>query len=122
MDDESEPDDRPRRRRRDEDGDGGRRSRRPPPDDFEPTELLIPGGSPYAIISLYMGLIGLCLPIIGLVFAVPAFICGIVAVRRWKKTNTYGGVTSNIRALLGLIMSGLGVLVWGTIATILAFK
>jgi hypothetical protein len=77
------------------------------------TELLVPGGSTYAIISLYVGLIGLCLPFVGIVFAVPAFVCGVVAVRRWKKSDSYGGVTSNLRAVLGLIISGLAVLLWG---------
>ncbi|MDY3551357.1 hypothetical protein R5W24_000432 [Gemmata sp. JC717] len=127
MNDEPEDDDedryRPRERRRDDDRRGGRRPRRrPAADEFEATELIIPGGSAYAIISLYAGLIGLCLPIVGLVFAVPALVCGVVAVRRWKKTDTYGGVTSNLRALFGLILSSLAVLLWGTIAIILAFK
>jgi hypothetical protein len=111
MDDEAEPDDRPRRRRR-----------RPPPDDFDTNELLVPAGSTYAIIALYVGLIGLCLPLVGIVFAVPAFVCGIVAVRRWKKADSYGGVTSNIRAVLGLVISGAAVLLWGTVAVMIALK
>lgn len=116
MDDEIEPDDCPRRRRRDEGRDDARRPRGRRADDFEATELLVPGGSPFAIISLYVGLIGLCLPFVGLVFAVPAFVCGLVALRQWKKTNTYGGVTGNIRAVLGLILSGVAILLWGSVA------
>ncbi len=63
-----------------------------------------------SILSCYMGLIGFCLPLFGLVFAIPAVIFGIIALRRRRKAASYGAVTSDIRAIIGLILGGLGTL------------
>jgi hypothetical protein len=80
----------------------------------QPTDFLIPTYvSGWAIASCYFGLIGLALPCVGLVFAIPAFICGIIAIKKRSKLQTYGTVTSNIRAVLGLVFSGLAILLYG---------
>ncbi|MFL5338737.1 MAG: hypothetical protein ACJ8F7_01105, partial [Gemmataceae bacterium] len=53
---------------------------RPREQPLEATDLFVPTNvSPWAIASCYLGLIGFCLPLIGLLFAIPAFVCGIVA-------------------------------------------
>ena len=102
----------------DEDWDRPARRRRPEPAMGE-TDLLVPTNvSPWAIASCYLGLIGFCLPVVGLVFAIPALICGIVAIRRRSKSQTYGGVTSNIRAVIGVVLSSLA-LVGNTVLLII---
>jgi hypothetical protein len=88
----------------------------------EATEFLIPTNvSGWSIVSCYLGLIGFCLPLVGLVFAIPAFICGIVALRKRKRTKaaSYGSVTSDVRAIIGLVLSGLAILGWGGLALLL---
>ncbi len=75
------------------------------------TDLFVPTNvSPWAIASCYFGLIGFCLPLVGLVFAIPALICGIIAIRKRKQAQTYGAVTSNIRAIIGVVLSSLSIL------------
>src|SRR5690242_9620332 len=50
------------------------------PADIEPVDFLIPTNvSGWSIASCYLGLIGFCIPFAGLVFAIPAFIFGIIA-------------------------------------------
>lgn len=83
---------------------------------FEATELLIPTNvSAWSIAACYLGLIGFLLPIIGFFIAFPALICGIIALRRKRKAVTYGSVTSDIRAVFGVVLGGLGTLVWGAL-------
>jgi hypothetical protein len=85
-----------------------------PPQVVKPSEFLVPTNvSGWSIVSCYAGFIGLCLPFIGLVFAIPAFICGIVALRKRSGKGTYGAVTSDVRAILGLIFSSLAILGYG---------
>jgi hypothetical protein len=48
--------------------------------------------------------------VFGLVFAIPALICGILALRRRRTTGSYGAVTSDVRAILGIIFSSIGLL------------
>jgi hypothetical protein len=82
----------------------------------KPIEFLVPTNvSRCSIASCYFGFIGLCLPIVGLVFAIPAFICGVVALRKRRKDVSYGAVTSDIRAIMGLVFSGLAILLYGGI-------
>jgi hypothetical protein len=105
----------PRRERRYEDEEEDpieRRIRRH--DTTEATDFLIPTNvSGWSLAACYCGLIGFCLPLLGLPFALTGVVCGIVALRRRRKAASYGAVTSDIRAVLGLILGGLGVLVWG---------
>ena len=109
-DDEFEDDDRPRRRR-------------PRGDDLEPAELIVPlNVSPLSIIACYAGLVGMCLPVVGLVFAVPALVCGVIALRRRKSdaASSYGKVTGDIRAVVGVIFSTIGILLSGAMLLLLA--
>jgi hypothetical protein len=76
-------------------------------------DFLIPTRvSGWSMLACYLGLVGFCLPFIGLLFAVPAVICGIVALRRRRKVVSYGAVTSNIRAIIGLVLGSLSILLW----------
>lgn len=82
----------------------------------QPTDFLIPTNvSGWSLAACYFGLIGLCLPFIGLVFAFPALICGIIALRRRRKALSYGSVTSDIRAVLGVVFSSLAILIWAAV-------
>src|SRR5262245_48517134 len=100
-----------RRRRDDDDWDEPVRRRPVEEPAIQPTDFIIPTNvSGWSIAACYLGLIGLCLPIVGLVFAIPAFICGIVALRRRRgPRQSYGAVTSDIRAIVGLALSGLAI-------------
>jgi hypothetical protein len=69
--------------------------------------------SPWAVAAFFTGLVG-CIPFIGMPFALAAIICGILGlVKRPKDAATYGGATSNIRAVLGIVFGTLGLLVSG---------
>ena len=59
--------------------------------DIEAVDFLIPTNvSAWSILSCYLGLIGFCLPLVGLIFAIPAVIFGIIALRRRRKATSYG--------------------------------
>jgi hypothetical protein len=91
-------DDRPRRRRRDE-------------PEFEATEILIPTGvSASSMAACYFGLFSCVIPVLGLLMALIALPCGIVALRRRKNKATYGSVTGDIRAVIGVVCSSLTLL------------
>src|SRR5262249_3894609 len=82
-----------------------------PSADIGPVDFIVPTNvSGASILSCYMGLVGFCLPVCGLVFAIPAVILGIIALRRRRKAASYGAVTSDIRAIIGLVLGGLGTL------------
>jgi hypothetical protein len=86
-------------------------SRRRPEPAIEATDFLIPTGvSGYSIAACYFGLVSCFLPLIGVVLALIALVCGIVALRRRKKTGTYGSVTSDVRAVIGIVLSTLTLL------------
>ena len=79
-----------------------------------PTDFLIPNRvSGWSLVSCYFGLIGVLMPLFGFFFALIALPCGLIALHKWRKANTYGNVTSNIRAILGLFMSLVGIVLWG---------
>jgi hypothetical protein len=99
-----------------------RRLRREPRHD-DPVQFLVPTNvSACSIIACYAGFVGMCMPFFGLVFAIPAFVCAIVALRRRRKTVSYGSVTSDIRAILGLVFSSIGLLLWGGMALLFALS
>ncbi len=78
----------------------------------EATDFLVPTDvSGWAIASCYMGLIGFCLPVFGLLFAIPAVIFGYVALKKQKRAQSYGEVTSNARAVIGIVLGSLGILI-----------
>jgi hypothetical protein len=114
-DDPDDEDRRRRLRRRDPDADAPEERRRRPPrreQEFEATEILIPTGvSGYSIAACYIGLVSCFLPVIGLVFALVAVVCGAIALRRRKKTGTYGAVTGDIRAVVGIVLGSVTLLV-----------
>lgn len=106
--------DRPLRRpRRDDDEDERPRRRRSRPvddDGVNAAEFLVPVNvSAWSIAACYFGLLSCVLPFIGLVLALVAFPSGIVALRRRRKNNKsdYGSITGDMRAVIGLISSGL---------------
>ena len=91
--------------------------------DVEPVDFIIPTNvSAWSILACYLGLIGFCLPFIGLVFAIPAVIFGIVALRQRKKRkySSYGAVTSDVRAIIGLVLGSLAVVGYVTLLILLA--
>lgn len=101
-------DDRPRRRR-DEDEFDDRRRRRPPEPGMEATDFLIPTNvSGWSMAACYFGLFSCFIPFIGIAMALVALPCGIVALRRRKKkASSYGSVTGDIRAIIGIVCSSL---------------
>jgi hypothetical protein len=125
--DDDWPDDRRERRRRpsrdedydDEDGDNRPRRRRRP-SGVEASEFIIPTGvSGFSIAACYFGLVSCFLPFIGVVLALIALPCGIIALFRKKRTDSYGSVTSDVRAIIGVCLSSLTLLAH---AGILAFR
>src|SRR5262245_18063697 len=114
-DDRIEGEDRPsRRHRRDDYDEDDRPDRRPPPPPgVEATDFLIPTNViGYSIATCYLGLIS-WLPAIGLVTGVVAIVCGILTLRRRKTSSqpgSYGAVTGDIRAVVGIVLGTIGIL------------
>jgi len=94
--------------------------------DVEAVDFIVPTNvSAWSILACYLGLIGFCLPFVGVVLAIPAVIFGIIALRqrkKRKKTGTYGAVTSDIRAIVGLVLGGLSIVGYGTLFVLLATR
>jgi hypothetical protein len=107
-DEGDEYDERPRRRQERDDYDDRPRRHSSGPE-VEATDFLIPTNvSAWSMAACYFGLFSCFIPFIGLVMALVAFPCGIVALRRRKKkAASYGSVTGDIRAVIGLICSSL---------------
>ena len=83
------------------------RARRREPE-FEATDILIPTGvSAYSMAACYFGLFSCFIPLLGLLMALIALPCGIMALRRRKKKATYGAITGDIRAVIGIVCSSL---------------
>src|SRR5262245_38274559 len=100
--DEAEPP--PRRRRDDYDDYADRRRRRPPPPAVDATDFLIPTGvSGWSMAACYFGIFSCFLPFIGLLMALVALPSGIIALRRRKGGSTYGSVTGDIPAVIGIV-------------------
>src|SRR5262249_3980151 len=75
---------------------------------MQATELLIPTNvSPWSIGACYFGLVGMCVPFAGLLFAIPGLILAILAFRNRSKRKDYGAVTSDLRAIIGVTLSSL---------------
>lgn len=110
--DREDDDHRRRLRRRDPDAEDDDRPRRPRrQDEFEATDILIPTGvSAYSMAACYFGLFSCFIPLLGLLMALIALPCGIVALKKRKKKATYGSVTGDIRAIIGIICSSLTLL------------
>jgi predicted branched-subunit amino acid permease len=75
--------------------------------------------SVWAIISCWAGLIGFCIPLAGLIFTIPAVVCGIIALRQIRRRDpSYGKMTGQVRAVIGLVFGGLGTIVHLGLATV----
>ncbi len=70
---------------------------------------VIPYKNPPALIAYYLGLFSL-LPFIGLLLAIPAFILGILGLKKRAKDPAVKG---SVHAWIGIVMGGLMTLVWG---------
>jgi hypothetical protein len=118
------PDDEPRRpRRRDgEDDDFDDRPRRRRPPEVDATDFLIPTGvSAYSMAACYFGLFSCFIPVLGLLMAIVALPCGVVALRRRKKrASNYGSVTGDIRAVVGIVCSSLTLLGYLVLGVLIA--
>jgi hypothetical protein len=89
--------------------------------DVEAVDFIIPTNvSGWSIASCYMGLIGLCLPFVGLIFSIPALIFGIIALKKRRRATSYGAVTSDIRAIVGIVLSTLSILLYTTLFILIA--
>ena len=81
--------------------------RRTNPDEDLATGLLVPVGvSGWAMAAFFCSLFG-CIPIVGAPLAIAAFALGIVALVKRRRESTYGAVTGNIRAVIGICLGGI---------------
>lgn len=93
------------------------------PKPVDAVQFLVPTKtSIWALISCYTGFCGMLFPLIGLPFAIIGLITGVVALAKWKKGTSYGSITSNIRAIIGVVCSIIGLSLWGTILVIIFFN
>ena len=118
--DDDDEDERPRRRRRrrddddydDEDDERPRRRRRRREDSFadHPENLIVPlDVSGWSVAAFFCGIIG-CFPILGVPVAIAALVLGIIALKRRKKGSCYGKITGDMRAVIGLILATMSLL------------
>ena len=124
-DDRDLDDDRRRRLRhrdRDDEFDERPRRRREPESEIQPTDFLIPTGvSAASMAACYFGIFSCVMPLIGIPMAMIALPCGIVALRRKKrKKSSYGSVTGDVRAIIGVICSSLTLIGYASIFIIAA--
>ncbi len=78
------------------------------PSETDNTGGLIPYKNPHALIAYYLGLFSL-FPCVGLLLAIPAFILGIMGLKRYKANPIIHG---SVHAWIGIIMGGLMTVVW----------
>ena len=81
----------------------------PQPEEGDATGGIIPYKNGPALAAYYLGIFSL-LPCIGVVLAIPAFILGIIGLKK-KKENP--AVRGSAHAWIGIIMGGIFTLVWG---------
>jgi hypothetical protein len=96
-----------------------------PPDDGAVQFIVPVNVSGWALAACYSGLIGMCIPLVGLPFALAGLICGIIAIKRRKRDVTYGVISGNIRAVLGIVFGSIGILLtaaWGIMFMLGVFK
>lgn len=72
----------------------------PLPQTADATGGIIPYKNPQALIAYYLGIFGL-IPFIGLLLAIPAFILGIIGLRKRKKNPIIKG---SVHAWIGIIL------------------
>lgn len=122
-------DDRPKKKRpADDDDDEKPKKKKPRMDDDEegasdlgnsPLSAIIPvGGSIFALLSLWLGVFAVVAGIAGLILfqkdvlslIIPAFwpisfLCGVLSFFTHKHKASYGSITGNLRAILGILAS-----------------
>lgn len=77
-----------------------------PEQEGDGTGGLIPYKNPHALIGYYLGIVGL-FPLLGLVFSIPAFILGIIGLRKRSQNPIIkGSVHAWIAIVLGFIATG----------------
>ena len=96
---------------------GGPPRRAPARGEGDSTGGVIPYKNPPALIAYYLGLFSL-LPFIGLLLAIPAFILGILGLKKRAKNPAVKG---SIHAWIGIVMGGLMTLIWGVLLAALIF-
>ena len=84
-------------------------------DEGDATGGVIPYKNPPALIAYYLGLFSL-LPVIGLLLAVPAFILGILGLKRRREKPQVKGA---VHAWIGIVMGGLMTIVWGLVIVVI---
>lgn len=88
---------------------GGRPPMPTSPSEGDATGGLIPYKNVPALLAYYLGLFSL-LPCLGLFLAIPAFVLGIMGLRKRKQNPAVKG---SVHAWIGIVMGGLMTLVWG---------
>jgi hypothetical protein len=81
----------------------------PQPEEGDATGGIIPYKNGPALAAYYLGIFSL-LPCIGLALAIPAFILGIMGLKKRKENPAVKG---SVHAWIGIIMGGIFTLVWG---------
>lgn len=76
---------------------------------------LIPYKNPFALTAYYLGLFSL-FPVVGLALAIPAFVFGIMGLRKRKLQPEIKGA---VHAWIGIVMGGLMTLVWGAVTVLI---
>jgi len=75
---------------------------------------VIPYKNMPALLAYYLGLFSL-IPVVGLLLAVPAFILGIIGLRKRARNPAVKG---SIHAWIGIVMGGLFTIAWGGLLVI----
>lgn len=81
----------------------------PSPADAGGLSGLIPYGNPPALVAYYLGVFSL-IPLLGLFLAIPAFVFGIIGLRRRARDPRCKGL---VHALVGVILGGICTILWG---------
>lgn len=79
------------------------------PSDGDATGGLIPYKNVPALLAYYLGLFSM-FPCIGLFLAIPAFILGIIGLRR-RAANP--AIKGSVHAWIGIVMGGIFTVIWG---------
>jgi len=87
----------------------------PIPQTGDATGGLIPYKNPHALIGYYLGIVGL-IPFIGILLAIPAFVLGIIGLKKRKQNPVIKGA---IHAWVGIILGGISIAYHALIAVAL---
>jgi len=81
------------------------------PSEGDATGGVIPYKNVPALLAYYLGLFSL-FPCLGLFLAIPAFVLGIMGLRKRKQNPAVKG---SVHAWIGIVMGGIFTLVWGAV-------